>query len=130
MSSRHSLAWMPGTLANGRSCPRMALTFHGLEPIFQRVATVVSGDFEWDDAKAAANVAKHGITFDEAALALASDPNEMAFADPVEPAHVQSLVMSLRERVLFVVTTERGSRTRIISARKATDHEQRTYEAG
>jgi uncharacterized DUF497 family protein len=95
-----------------------------------RVATVVSGDFEWDDVKATANVTKHGITFDEAALALASDPLEVAFADPLESGRVQSLVMSLNTRVLFVVTTESGSRTRIISARKANDHEQHTYEAG
>jgi uncharacterized DUF497 family protein len=57
-------------------------------------------------------------------------PNEIAFADPVDPDRVNSLVMALRARVLLVVTTERGSRTRIITARKATDHEQRTYEAG
>jgi uncharacterized protein len=94
------------------------------------VARVVSGDFEWDDAKAAANEAKHGVTFDEAAVALASDPNEVAFRDPVEPDHVHSLVMSNKARVIFVVTTERGSRTRIVSARKAAPHEQRTYEAG
>jgi hypothetical protein len=27
------------------------------------VATVVHGEFEWDDAKAEANEAKHGVTF-------------------------------------------------------------------
>lgn len=91
--------------------------------------TVVSGDFEWDEAKEIENVAKHGITFDEAAVALASDPHEIAFADPALSDRVQSIVMS-PQRLLFVVTTERGSRTRMISARKATDHEQRTYEAG
>lgn len=91
--------------------------------------TVVSGDFEWDEAKAAVNLTKHGVAFDEAAVALASDPNEISFADAALPDRIQSLVMSPRARVLLVVTTERGSRTRIISARKANDHEQRTYEA-
>jgi uncharacterized DUF497 family protein len=91
------------------------------------MAMVVSGDFEWDDAKAAANERKHGIGFDEAALALASDPHEIAVLDPSSPDHTLSLVMSPRARVLLVVTTERGSRTRIISARKADSHEQRTY---
>jgi uncharacterized DUF497 family protein len=37
--------------------------------------------------------------------------------------------MSPYERILYVVTTERGSRTRIISARRASTHEQRIYEA-
>ncbi len=37
------------------------------------MATVVSGDFEWDEAKALANLVKHAVTFDEAAVALASD---------------------------------------------------------
>ena len=86
--------------------------------------TVVSGDFEWDEAKETENVAKHGITFDEAAVALASDPHEIAFA---LSDRVQSIVMS-PQRLLFVVTTERGSRTRIISARKAEPDEQRHYE--
>jgi uncharacterized DUF497 family protein len=94
------------------------------------VATVVSGDFEWDNAKALRNEAKHGVTFDEAAVALASDPHEIALQDPAEPDHVHSLAMSPRARVLLVVTTERGQRTRIVSARKATPHEQRIYEAG
>jgi hypothetical protein len=94
------------------------------------VATVRSGDFEWDDAKALANEAKHGVTFDEAAVALASDPDEIAFQDPAEPDHVHSLVMSRKARVLLVVTTDRRSRTRIVTARKATPHEQRIYEAG
>jgi uncharacterized DUF497 family protein len=34
------------------------------------VATVVHGDFEWDEEKAAANRVKHGVTFEEALLAL------------------------------------------------------------
>ncbi len=95
------------------------------------MATVVSGDFEWDDAKALSNEAKHdGVTFDEAAVALASDPGEIAYADPVDPAYVHSLVLSSKARVLLVVTTERGVRTRIVSARKADPHEQRIYQAG
>jgi len=63
-------------------------------------------------------------------VALTSDPDEVAFQDPVKPDHVHSLVMSRKARVLLVVTTERGTRTRIVSARKAAPHEQRTYQAG
>jgi uncharacterized protein len=94
---------------------------------------VVSGDFEWDDARAFANEAKHGVSFDEAAFALATDPNEVAFEDPAEPAHVHSLVLSRTSRgarELLVITTERGVRTRIVPARKATPHEERIYQEG
>jgi uncharacterized protein len=94
------------------------------------VATVLSGDFEWDEAKASANEAKHGVTFDEAAFALASDPHEVAFEDPAEPGRVHSLVMSTEARVLLVITTERALRTRIVTARKATPHEERIYQEG
>ena len=89
--------------------------------------TVVSGDFEWDEDKAIQNLQKHGVSFDEAAVALASDPNEQTFEDPTDPARVLSLVMSPQARVLWVVTTESGPRTRIISARRANTHEQSQY---
>jgi len=87
---------------------------------------VLWGDFEWDEAKASLNAQKHGITFVEAATAL-DDPDELAFADPVDASRIHSLVMSPRARVLLVVTTETTDRIRIISARKALTHEQRAY---
>ena len=40
--------------------------------------TVVHGDFEWDEGKAASNVAKYGVSFEEAALAL-RDPFSQDF---------------------------------------------------
>jgi hypothetical protein len=91
------------------------------------VSTIVYGDFEWDDVKAEANLKTHGICFEEAADALATDPHEISVEDPTDPSRVVSLVMSYKTRVLFIVSTERGSRTRLISARKANTHEQRTY---
>lgn len=92
------------------------------------MATVVYGDFEWDEAKAEENRAKHGVSFDEAADGLATDPNEIAIEDPTEPGRVDSLVLSPHNpRVLFVVSTDAAVRTRIISARKADRHEQRLY---
>jgi uncharacterized protein len=81
-----------------------------------------------DDAKAQTNLAKHGVGFDEAAAALDSDPDELVVADPGDPSRTHSLVMSLRARILLVVTTDAGARTRIISARKAEPHEQRAYD--
>jgi DNA-binding XRE family transcriptional regulator len=44
------------------------------------VATIVYGDFEWDEAKAATNLAKHGISFEEAVTAVV-DPNAVFLAD-------------------------------------------------
>jgi uncharacterized protein len=91
------------------------------------VATCFYGDFEWDEHKATRNLQAHGVSFEEAAEALATDPHEVTQQDPTDPANVVSLVMSPRTRVLFVVSTEVADRTRIISARKADSHEQRTY---
>ena len=93
------------------------------------MSTVVSGNYEWDSAKAAINIAKHGVSFDEAAVAL-DDENEVTFEDATHPDRALSLVMSPYARVLLVVTTDVTDRTRIISARKATKHEQRTYQNG
>jgi uncharacterized DUF497 family protein len=45
------------------------------------VATVVRGDFEWDESKATANVRKHGVTFDEA-LTVFEDVDLLINVDP------------------------------------------------
>ena len=93
------------------------------------MATVVEAGFEWDSAKAAANRAKHGVSFEEAIGAL-SDPRAVWLEDAHHPDRVVTLGLSMRRpNVLYVVSTERGTRTRIISARKATPHEARIYEA-
>ena len=93
------------------------------------MATVRHGDFEWDSAKAEENVAKHGVSFEEAATATL-DPLAVEVADEVHPDRVMTIGMSIRERLLLVVTTERGERTRIITARRATADERRLYEEG
>lgn len=49
--------------------------------------TVVYGDFEWDEAKAIANAAKHGVGFEEAAQAL-TDPHAVDLSDAVYPDRV------------------------------------------
>lgn len=76
-------------------------------------ATVVDGDFEWDDAKAESNLEKHGVSFPEAATVFA-DP--YAVYDGSGTNRMVVIGTSLRERVLFVVHVERGDRDRIISA--------------
>jgi len=40
------------------------------------MATVIYGDFEWDDAKAETNLKKHGVTFEEASTVF-DDPNAL-----------------------------------------------------
>jgi uncharacterized DUF497 family protein len=88
-------------------------------------------DYEWVDAKAAANLAKHGIDFLDAIGALA-DPLRIEHIDDsfiYGEARVRTIGMT-RGNVLFVVTTMRADDLwRIISARKATRHEQNRYFA-
>ena len=89
--------------------------------------TVVEGDYEWDEQKAAQNLAKHGVTFPEAILAL-EDLGAVTVADVVH--HDRDVTFGLTPKgLLVVVSTERGERTRIVSARKATPHETRNYQA-
>lgn len=84
-------------------------------------------EFEWDAAKARSNKRKHGVEFDEAASVFA-DPLARIFDDEEhsDEEHRELIVgYSARNRLL----TERGADlVRIISARKATKHEQRDYE--
>ncbi len=91
------------------------------------MATVVFGDFEWDAEKASSNRRKHGVSFEEAAEAM-RDPSSVDFEDIAHLENLVTLAMSPRDRVLYVVTTERGDRVRIVSARVATSHERRLYE--
>lgn len=91
------------------------------------MATVVYGVFEWDSDKAARNIERHGVGFYEAADALESDAFDVALPDRKHPERANTIVMSDKARVLYVVTTETDVRTRIISARKASSHERQTY---
>ena len=92
------------------------------------MATLISGDFEWDDAKAAANQEKHGVTFEDGAEAY-MDPLSVDVADLTDAERMVTIGMS-PAGVLVVVTTEAGERTRIISARPVTTAERRNYEGG
>ena len=86
--------------------------------------------FVWDEKKADSNLAKHGVSFDEAATAF-GDPLSMTVADPMhsgdEPRFLL-LGVTRAGRVVVVVHTERCDNLRIISARPATRGERRTYE--
>ena len=88
--------------------------------------------FEWDADKARRNLAKHGVSFEEASTVF-SDPFELMIHDPLHSEaedRFVSLAESRNRRLLVVVFTERGERIRIISARKATRGERRKYEEG
>jgi hypothetical protein len=94
------------------------------------VAIVVYGDFEWDEVKAATNLAKHGISFEEAVTAVV-DPNAVFLADDAGiEQRLVAIGMSQQMRILFVVHIERGQRDRVISARVATRAEETFYEQG
>ena len=85
-------------------------------------------DYEWDPKKALANLRKHGVDFAEAVIVL---EDELAITVPEEHEHEDRFVtigMDATGRVLVVVYTMRGERTRIISARKATPSERRECE--
>jgi len=85
-------------------------------------------EFEWDDDKAKSNLAKHGISF-EAGRRVFDDAFSFGFPDAGDAGdEIRYVMVGMANGVLLtVVYTERGERTRIISARKATRHEQREY---
>jgi uncharacterized DUF497 family protein len=86
--------------------------------------------FTWDPRKAATNVRKHGVSFEEAASVFA-DPLALAVEDAVDPGRTLLIGLSNRERILLTVYTQIDEDTiRIISARCATPHERRHYEEG
>lgn len=84
------------------------------------------GGFEWDEAKAQSNAAKHGVTFDLAKLAFqdafALEWSDVARAEP----RISCLAMA-EGRLLFVAYTMRDDTVRLISARLATAAERRRY---
>jgi len=87
-------------------------------------------EFEWDPRKAAANLAKHKVLFEEAATAF-GDPLGRMVADPRHSAVEERLVLlgiSKERRLLAVMYIERAEAVRIISARRATRQERRDYE--
>jgi uncharacterized DUF497 family protein len=86
--------------------------------------------FEWHGTKAAANMRKHGVSFDEAATVFA-DSLSHVFPD-VDHSDDESrfliIAMSQGGRILVVSHTDRGDKTRIISALESTRKERIFYE--
>ena len=84
----------------------------------------------WDPAKAASNLRKHGIRF-AAAVTVLQDELAITVWDegPDEDRYV-TMGEDLLGRVLVVVYCVREDRTRLVSARRATPSERRTYREG
>lgn len=86
--------------------------------------------FEWDEAKARSNLAKHGVSFDEAQEVFV-DPLSLTTDDPSHSHDEPRLLiigLSWRGRLLIVSHTARGDRIRLIAARHATASERFEYE--
>jgi hypothetical protein len=90
--------------------------------------------FSWDASKAVTNLAKHSVSFEEAATVF-SDPDALDWTDPDHSdreLRSKRLGASSRGRILIVVYTVRnidhGKETiRIISARQASRKEREAY---
>ena len=87
--------------------------------------------FEWDQDKAAGNLRKHRVTFEEASTVF-RDPLAKIFDDPehsIDEAREILVGHSSQNKVLLVSFTERGTElVRIISARVASKRERIAYE--
>jgi len=88
--------------------------------------------YEWDNRKAADNLRKHGVDFADAIAAL-EDLNRLEEIDArfaYAEERMQVIGMAHRDVLFVVVTVRDDDICRIISARKATRHEQDRYYAG
>ena len=87
---------------------------------------------EWDAAKAAANLQKHKVSFEEATTVF-DDPLYVDFYDPdhsVDEHRYLIIGTSSAGHLLIVSYTERDDIVRLISAREVTLGERQVYEEG
>lgn len=87
--------------------------------------------FDWDEEKAVSNLAKHGVSFQEAATVF-GDPLSDTFDDPDHSAEERRFLIigsSRQGRTLIVSHTDDGETVRIISAREPTSGERESYES-
>ncbi|MEX0611274.1 MAG: BrnT family toxin [Pirellulales bacterium] len=86
--------------------------------------------FEWDEEKDLSNQRKHGVSFDEAKTVF-GDPRSITIADEQHSDDEDRYIdigISSRGRLIVVSYTKREPNIRIISCRKATRSERKTYE--
>ena len=88
---------------------------------------IASRRVDWDDEKAATNVKKHGIKFEDAARIFLDDRRLDYYDEKHSEEEDRYITIGMVNAVLFVVYTERGATTRLISARRATKREKERY---
>jgi uncharacterized DUF497 family protein len=87
-------------------------------------------NFEWNPDKAAANLSKHGVSFEEASTAF-GDPLSTTIDDPGHSEDEERFVLigtTHVGRLVVVVHTDRDDTVRLISARLPSPRERRAYE--
>lgn len=87
--------------------------------------------FAWDDGKAASNLRKHGLSFQEA-VSVFIDPDRVVITSAREQDGEirQKAIGRMSGRLFTVVFVMRGGACRIISARRANKAEERAYGHG
>ena len=87
--------------------------------------------YEWDPKRAAANLTKHKVSFDEATTVF-TDPFALTFDDPdhsLDEKRFITIGTSGKQRILFLAHADRGEdHVRIIHARPATKTEAHAYQ--
>ena len=86
--------------------------------------------FDWDKNKAASNLVRHKVSFEEAATVF-GDPLSDTFDDPDHSAEERRFLIighSEKGRLLFISHMDDGETVRIISARELTRGERESYE--
>lgn len=85
-------------------------------------------EFEWDKEKAVANFKKHGVSFEEAALAFFDENAVELFDETNSEDEIRCQLVGISNtRLIFVAYTVRDETIRIISARKANARQIRIY---
>ena len=92
-------------------------------------------NFDWDNNKNQSNIAKHGISFEEA-IAIFDDPNIVTYEDTrfnygeTRFVSIGQIILVTQEKtvIIVVIHTQRNQTIRLISARKANERERKRYE--
>ncbi len=90
----------------------------------------MSLQFEWDAKKAKANLAKHGVSFEEA-MTVFADPLARIFDDEEHSEDEKREIIighSIQQHLVLISFTGGEDRIRLLSARKATRQERKDYE--
>jgi uncharacterized DUF497 family protein len=91
--------------------------------------------FDWDNNKNQSNIAKHGISFEEA-IAIFDDSNILNYEDTrfnygeTRFVSIGQIILVTQEKtvIIVVIHTQRNQTIRLISARKANEQERKRYE--